>query len=386
VALYIEEVMSLSANSAGAKEVAGTSAVVVPLLTPGMYAAWRPLMENALMRSGIAVRDYAVHNADWVALVSAVDRWSQDEEDEGVAYALGRTSMSSQGASSTASGTAGPSTAEKESRRRVSELVARTRRAYALLYQALPGELRRLVTQVPQGDANGLWTWLEQRYQNTEQDNIGDLWDKFTALLQDGEELFEEYKARVDHVYGLLDHAKDKPSAGLYAHRVLWKLTSRYAPAVLALKASGKLKDAAKIDWVEIVAFINNHERSEQRMNKDNADEQAMMAGTRGDRRVRFGGMAAVECYKCGGKGHIARFCEKTRRARGYDGERGRDNGNDDGRPDDSGGGGASSSGNKPRSANTAMSAVTPQTAIKRGGPPGSRGGTEDDFFFGVTY
>ena len=35
---------------------------------------------------------------------------------------------------------------------------------------------------------------------------------------------------------------------------------------MLALKASGKLKDAGAISWDEIVAFINNHERSEHRL------------------------------------------------------------------------------------------------------------------------
>lgn len=145
------------------------------------------------------------------------------------------------------------------------------------------------------------------------QDNIGDLWDKFTGLSQEPDEAFDEYKARVDHLYGLLTHAKDKPSAGLYAHRVLWKLSQRYGAAVLALKASGKLKDADKIDWDEIVAFINDHERSESRLNNDTEDRDGTIMAI----SHRGGYMTNVECtcFNCGHKGHMARDCKKPHRA-----------------------------------------------------------------------
>lgn len=281
----------------------------VPRLVPNAYAAWRPVMENVLMRAGIAPRDYKEKNADWAALVAAVDRWTTADEEASIAYALGRGSASS---SSTA-----PSAAEKEARRGAAEAVARARRAYALLYQALSDELRRLVANVALGDAYGLWSWLEKRFQSTEQDNVGDLWDAFTQLSQEGDESFDQYKARVDQVYGLLAHAKDKPSAGLYAHRLLWKLSARYNPAVLALKASGKLKEAEKINWDEIVAFVNNHERSEQRLNGDGTmDGHAMATMRNGQRGTHHDGAAETrECFNCGRTGHLARNCKEGRRA-----------------------------------------------------------------------
>jgi hypothetical protein len=68
------------------------------------------------------------------------------------------------------------------------------------------------VEQVPQGYAYGIWSWLEKRFQSTEQDNVGDLWEEFTTLSMDEDEFFDVYKARVDRVFGLLAHAKDKPS------------------------------------------------------------------------------------------------------------------------------------------------------------------------------
>lgn len=299
----------------------------VPRLVPSGYAAWRPVMENVLMRAGVAPRDYKEKNADWAALVAAVDRWTTADEEASIAYALGRASAGS-------SSTAGPTAAEKEARRGAAEAVARARRAYALLYQALSDELRRLVANVALGDAYGLWSWLEKRFQSTEQDNVGDLWDAFTQLSQESDESFDQYKARVDQVYGLLAHAKDKPSAGLYAHRLLWKLSARYNPAVLALKASGKLKEAEKINWDEIVAFVNNHERSEQRLHGDDTmDGHAMAAMRNGQRSAHRDGAAETrDCFNCGRRGHLARNCKEGghRAAQRHEGQNGDDDDDDD--------------------------------------------------------
>lgn len=310
--------MSLSASSASL----GLAGVAVPRLVAGRYAEWRPEMETVLMRAGVARRDYTEENTDWSALVAAVEQWTRAEEEASIAYALGRATPSS--TSSTSSKAAA---GEMEARRGASEAVARTKRAYTLLYQSLSDELRRLVAQVPQGYAFGLWNWLEKRFQSTEQDHVGDLWDEFTQLAQDEEESFDVYKSRVDRVFGLLVHAKDKPSPGLYAHRLLWKLSPRYSPAVLALKASGKLKDAGAINWDEIVAFINNHERSEHRLAanvaaNEGSDEQKLFAATkRGEGNgppasKRRDALSRIECFNCGGKGHMARNCRKPQKAR----------------------------------------------------------------------
>lgn len=305
----------------GAVNAGSLGLTTVPKLALGRYAEWRPQMETALMRAGIAVRDYREENLDWAELTAAVDEWTRTDERTSINFALGR------GAGSSSSKGAGPTSAEKESRRGATEAVARTKKAYALLHQALPEDLRRLMEHVPQGYAYGIWNWLEKRFQSTEQDNVGDLWDEFTKLSMEEDEFFEVYKARVDRVFGLLVHAKDKPSPGLYAHRLLWKLSSSYNPAVLALKASGKLKDASKIDWDEIVTFVNNHERSERRL--ANADDRgygtgqlaAVAATARGVRSGDHRRGGDVECFNCGGSGHIARFCKKPRRARRREGD-----------------------------------------------------------------
>lgn len=325
--------MSLNSNAERVVGASGSRGLSheVPKLTAGAggYARWRPLMENVLLRSGVATRDYAVLNPDWVALVSAVDRWAIDGEAVSIAHALAGAGIASSSSAKKSASVSGPDVAEKEARRGAVDAVGRTRLAYGLLHHALPDDLRRLVAHITQGDAWSLWSWLEKRFQSTEQDNIGDLWDQFTALkMEDGgdhtalgagastgtgtteygsgmAESFDQYKARVDHVYGLLAHAKDKPSAGQYAHRLLWKLAPRFNAAVLAMKMSGLLKDADKIDWSEVVVLMNNHERAEFKLSADQEHDAVMAV------RAPPGWMAKIECFNCGKFGHMSRNCQK---------------------------------------------------------------------------
>ena len=70
----------------------------VPMLVTGAaggYAAWKPMMENYLLRQGVADGDYKVSNPDWAKLVTAVESWSDVERREAVAFVVSAGSSSS---------------------------------------------------------------------------------------------------------------------------------------------------------------------------------------------------------------------------------------------------------------------------------------------------
>ena len=255
----------------------------------------------------------------------------------------------------------------KAARKVVSTSVERSSRAYGIIYSSLPEELCAQVAHIPQGWAFGLWDWLEKKFQSTERDSVGILLGQWTLLRQEGDESFDAYRARVNKVATLLENAKQKQTGSMYAHIPLDKLQPRYKQAVLALKAGGQLKDADKVSWDTVTAFINAHERSEQRLGGDylldagadgvTLDGKAMAArddmsysraatararpadgdrygrgdgrgddrgGGRGDGRGDRRGdgrdhprtLADVQCFNCGQFGHMSRHCTAPRKDR----------------------------------------------------------------------
>ena len=299
------------------------------------YAAWRPQMETFLMRHGLEARDYKKELPQWQQLETKAQESAIADEDAAMALLLDNASAVSQPTSDNTStssrqlGAPAPADAKERAKRVVADIVARSKRAYGYLFAALPEDLRLLVADVPRGYAYGLWTFLERRFQNTEQDNVADLWAQFTALQQHSGESFDAYKARVDTVRVLLEHAKQPIPAGLYAHLLLGKLQPLYAQAVLALKAGGRVAAADSIDWPAIVTFINNHERQVQRQDEGEAEgERALAARGVWKKPPKMAGGAAQRshpsskprqqsshdqtlCYNCEGLGHIAAHCKK---------------------------------------------------------------------------
>ena len=162
----------------------------------------------------------------------------------------------------------------KSARKIVTQTVERSRKVYGIIYAALPVELRAQVAHIAQGFAYGLWNWLEAKFQSTEEDHVGDLLESWSTLHQDIGESFDAYRARVNELRALLVAADEAPSARMYMHTLTGRLLPRNGQAVLALKVGGKFKDAKTIDWNEITALINTHERT---TTNDESSKQAAM-------------------------------------------------------------------------------------------------------------
>ena len=238
---------------------------------------------------------------------------------------------------------------EKAERAVLAAHVARSQKAYGTIFNALPEDMRLLVRHIAQGWAYGLWMWLERKFQSTEADNVSNLIGAWTSLENPVEESFDAWRARVNELNTLLKHAKEPPSARMYAHMMLKKLHPRFRPAVLALENGVLLKDPENIDWEAVSALLNAHDREERQMAAA-ADATAMAAHTKSYYGLTPGGEnkaptstgakypASQErrgsgssnngrdrehhprketrtCFKCEKVGHIARFCKQSKKS-----------------------------------------------------------------------
>ena len=350
------------------------------------YAAWRTNMEVHLQRIGAeSIHSVAMQESKWLLMSSRAAAWKQEALDDALALVLGEGSSSCRASSSTSSSNgeqkavaaesssavtasgalaetvAGVAKAEisesiKAGRKIVASTVERAHRVFGVIYSALPDELKAQAAHIAQGWAYGLWHWLETKFQSTEEDSVGELLGQWSSLRQEEVESFDSYRARVNKLHALLVHAKEKPSDRMYAHTLLDRLQPRYKAAVLALKTSERLKDAAKIDWDSVAAFINTHEREEARIDGEAAVAMAARSaaaapsgagmaagawkkppawskdagahassssagskkssGTEKPRRERRP-MSEIECFECGKLGHFARNCPNAPSAAG---------------------------------------------------------------------
>ena len=348
-----------SGSSGGGAHGAG-GGVRGPVLVAGGYASWRPSMHSFLQANGAE----SIHcNED----LPTLEEWTDTSEfvaalqKTTVATAKARLGIGRAKAEPSRLDEAKAEAADAEllaARREVTAQVRRSERVHAILFAAIPVELRsQIPASVPAGWAFGLWKWLQSKFESTEADSVFDLLEQWTALKQADGEDFDTWRARVTKLNGRMEDAGEKLSAHQVAHVLLGRLQPRYKPAVLALRASDKLKDIGHVDWDAIAAYINAYERSEQREGAAAAEATAMAAMRGGDsrswsnkaangsgtgssdmdqrgahrsgggntyhaNRKRGGGLSKqqldeTQCYNCKKLGHMAKDCTMPDRRAG---------------------------------------------------------------------
>jgi hypothetical protein len=275
-------------------------------------------MEAYFMRLGVqGAHKEEMDKTTWDEVCAQVRKWDAAQRQSLVARALGKAKMEL------------IDEEERIMRKQVRDMIQRSERAYAALFDAMPAELQPQVEHIPGGYAYGLWRWLENKFQSTEVDTVNDLIQTWMELKMEENETFDAYRARVVRIHTLLVQAKEKPSTRQYAYKLLDKLQPRYKQAVLALKASGKLAidDAnnKQPNWDEIAAFVNAHERDVLRLEGETAEGEAasvMAARVASPREEGAGGNKQKqgeryfdgECFFCGKRGHRKSECRAMKR------------------------------------------------------------------------
>jgi hypothetical protein len=346
--------MSLTSKEYGARTgdaAAGAAGVGDrgPLLIAGAigYAAWKPKMEVFLGRVGVdGVHRREVPEAQWSAWVALVEQWADEEFASALSLvAFGSAAGGWKAEPSASAAAALPSAPDldektKAARKALVTRVERSRKAFGIIYQALPEELGLQVAHILHGWAYGLWTWLERKFQSTEADNVNNLLAQWADMKQQGTEKFDTYRARVNQLFALLKHAKEPQSVRNYGFTLVEKLLPPYESVKLALKNGVLLQDYAKVDWDAVAAIINAHERNimpnditpaqvmaTQQQQQQQHQQQQRKDGNRGtDRGSGNGGggrggrhvrLDDVQCYNCKEMGHFRSDCPKPKRPYG---------------------------------------------------------------------
>ena len=134
---------------------AGAGHLQAPRLTAGgaaHYAAWRPIIDVYLQRSGAeGVHTEALTEERWLQRSSSTTAWAREALDAAEALLLGGGAIGLDGVK------AEPLTEEiKAARRLLSAQVEKSRKAYGVLFSSLPDDLRAQVAHIPAGFAYGL--------------------------------------------------------------------------------------------------------------------------------------------------------------------------------------------------------------------------------------
>jgi hypothetical protein len=327
--------MSRVAMSSSSSDLSSSSSNQRAPLLRGNYQEWRPLIEAFLMKNGVE-NIHHIEIPQFKELSEESLKWDKDEVASYASIVLAKPKSARAGSPSRAPSTstssadkkADSSDVQEEARKKVKSLLSRSHKAYGIIFEVMPADLQAQAASVPNGYAYGLWEFLEKKFQNTELDNISDLYAQWSSLCMADGESFDSYKARVDRVANLLEKAKDRPSSGQYMHRIIDFLHSDYRVVTSAIRCAGKLRDHAAIDWIEIVSTINAFERQNNKSSGGDSggvgQSPATVAaatrqgGYRGQQRnpPPNSSINSPVCHHCGKTGHIQVNCRKFLQAK----------------------------------------------------------------------
>lgn len=288
------------AEAAGATSVSYRSVMRLRRLTSVSYAMWRPDAENSFKQYGLKESDYKKEIKNYREMKRYADLVDEKLQEAAIDYALAQLSVS---VSATTSAVKAPNSyasrsltsddeREKSHQKMIRGVIDRSERAYALLYESLPDDIRELVNNnstIVDGYGYSLWKWLELKFQSTEGDSVGKLWSDFTTAMQHNDEDWEKHKAKVDAIVRLLTAAKQVVPPALYATILLDRLVPKYNGIKMAIDSTKELgKDRENVDWSVVSKFVQAQERTIERQNNPElgyaSEREAQAMSVRGRR------------------------------------------------------------------------------------------------------
>ena len=142
--------MSRDENTNGGSDAANGPRI--PMLRPDTltpYAVWRPRMATYMMRVGIEDRYYAKPIDGWATFVAKVETAAAADEMTAMAAFLGKAAKDEPalGLAADADDDAAAGKKPTEAQHKLmATMVARSRKAYGILYAAIDDDLRELIT------------------------------------------------------------------------------------------------------------------------------------------------------------------------------------------------------------------------------------------------
>ena len=199
-------------------------------------------MQTFLMRQGIEERDYARRSrsgASSLPLCRRAPRRRSRRRSTSCWAAQQRAAQQCRRRAKSKKESQARRDEQLQAKKRVADLIGRSRKAFGFLYAALPADLRQLVADVPQGYAFGIWSFLEKKFRNTEQDSVMALWERFTTCRQERGDV-----RRVQGASGLRGRAAHHAKQTLAARAV--RLTAAVAPAASLRHSSADAQDGRR--------------------------------------------------------------------------------------------------------------------------------------------
>jgi hypothetical protein len=310
------------------------------------YPSWREfIVQLATTMKMLPTLTRPMTAEKWKTLSDLVESWIVEASDDldDLFFSIATKAVSSSPPSGTGSSTptssSGSTTPKytEDQKKQMIDRVTQCQKLYRLIYNSLTLETRVLIGRdILTGHVYALWKWVEEQFQPTASDNIGEIFMKFFHSFQGKDQSFDEWRAWVNELRRVLESAGQTITPEMYVWVLLDKLQPRHEQAVLALKASGKLTDKKIVDWNEIATFINTQERSKNRQESDgvvsaawaNAATSSRAAVPRtysgnsnnrsnessdsnGSKKIVTVNMDEIQCGNCRDYGHVAKVCPK---------------------------------------------------------------------------